>query len=95
MDQIDLGFWGFDPGFRFLLEGVKHPDIHIDLHGIDDPVGLAPVPQGQLQNTRSRTLERLGDVWIAAFGDDTQRAADLDLSLNRERLEILSRALEP
>ena len=37
MDQVNVLLRGFDPGLRFLLEGVDDPDVIVDLQGIDRP----------------------------------------------------------
>ena len=40
---------------------MDHPDIGSDLDGIDDPVGIASMPQSQLGYARSGSFEGFGD----------------------------------
>ena len=95
MHQVDLRLRGLDPGFGFLLEGMHHPDILPDLHRVNDAVGVRPEPQGQLKDTAAEAFQRLGDLWMPAFGHKGQRPPDFDLRPVRKPLEIPSGGFQP
>ncbi|WP_238257582.1 hypothetical protein [Methylorubrum podarium] len=84
-----------DPARRFLLKGVKHPEIAPDLHGVDDAERISPVAQRNFSDARPQSLHRLDDVGALAFRGDGERAQALLPSIRRKRLERLSGCLDP
>ena len=74
---------------------MHHPDIVIQLQGVDDTVGAAALLDHQLPNTGAKTSERLGDGRRPAIGHDRQRIERLVDRTGRERSEILARYLDP
>jgi hypothetical protein len=53
-----------DPGLRFLLKRVHHPEIITDLCHIDDPESVRPVPQSDFQDAASKSVNGLA---LSAF----------------------------
>lgn len=95
MDQVDLVFRGFDPALRFFLEGVDHPDVVINLQGVDNPVRIAPVFQCQFHHAGAKPGQVLGDIRHLAFGQDRQCPRHFKLCPGRKLPEILPGGLEP
>jgi len=76
------------------LERIDHPHIVAYLHGVDRAKGIAPVLQRDLKDAAIDAFERLGDVGLAAFRGDRQRAQQGLLRFRRKRLEFPASGLE-
>ena len=72
MDQVDLGFGRLDACPGFLLKRVDYPKIHVNLQGIDHPISLTTVGEGDLEDARAEAPQRLGGVGLASLGGERE-----------------------
>ena len=84
-----------DPGFRFLLKCVHHPEVIADLRCINDPERIRFVPQDHFEDAASESCQRFGIVRLLAFCGDSQRSQSFQLDAGWKFLEFLSGRFDP
>jgi hypothetical protein len=52
-DQINLSFWRFDPGLRFLLKRMEHIYAASQPHGLDGAICITAMVLDDFQNART------------------------------------------
>ena len=70
MQQIYLALRRLNSWGRFLLKGVKYPNIRAEFHCIDDPKRVTAVTKDNLQHAGAKALQRLRVVRFSALGRD-------------------------
>src|SRR5450432_2752710 len=58
---------------RFLLEGMKHPDVIANPDSVNQAERAAPVSERDFEDAGAQALHRLCDISLASLGRDRQR----------------------
>jgi hypothetical protein len=74
---------------------MHDPERVADLHRIYNTESIATMGEGNLEDARTQTPHRFGNVGFAAFGRDTKGGFAFFLGLSREVQEILQRGFQP
>lgn len=69
-DKVYLRLRRSNSGLCHFLKDMHDPHGRADLHGVNDPVGFASMPQCQFQDAGSKAGQRLGNFGIPTFRDD-------------------------
>src|SRR5690349_18217420 len=95
MNKINLHPRSLDSGFRLFLEGMKHPDIRINLDRIEHTKGIAAMSRGDFEDTTVDAMERLCLLRLSALGCHGEPIEHVTLDVLREFLEVPPRGLYP
>jgi hypothetical protein len=74
---------------------MDHPDVIADLDGVEHPKRVAPISQGDFEQSAIKPMERLGLIRLAALGRNRERAPGLRLDRGGELFEVAPRGLQP
>ncbi|WP_247782889.1 hypothetical protein [Bradyrhizobium sp. 170] len=95
MNKVNLHPRSLDSRFRLFLEGVKHPDIGVNLDSIEYTKSIAAISRGNFEDTAVDAMERLCLLRFSALSGNGERVEHVTLDVLREFLEVPARSLDP